>query len=61
MRWIIGGNAAQGVQLQQTGRCETRWLADVLNREGKRLGTTVDLGENNVLALQWKHLGVHTL
>lgn len=37
---------------------ETRWLADVLNREGKRLGTTVDVGENNVLTLQWKHQSV---
>ncbi|MGE5809500.1 MAG: CapA family protein [Nitrospirota bacterium] len=37
---------------------ETRWLADVLNREGKRLSTTVDVGENNVLTLQWKHQSV---
>ncbi|HEX9113927.1 MAG TPA: CapA family protein [Nitrospirota bacterium] len=36
---------------------ETRWLADVLNREGKKLGTTVDLNEHNVLTLQWKHHG----
>jgi poly-gamma-glutamate capsule biosynthesis protein CapA/YwtB (metallophosphatase superfamily) len=37
---------------------EARWLADVLNREGKRLNTTVDVGENNVLTLQWRHQSV---
>jgi poly-gamma-glutamate capsule biosynthesis protein CapA/YwtB (metallophosphatase superfamily) len=48
-------------KVNRASRDEARWLADVLNREGKKLGTTVDLSENNVLTLQWKHLGVHTV
>jgi len=48
-------------KVNRASRDEARWLTDVLNREGKRLGTQVYLGENNVLTLQWKHLGVHTV
>lgn len=29
------------------------WLKDVLNREGKRFGTRVELSENNILSLLW--------
>jgi poly-gamma-glutamate synthesis protein (capsule biosynthesis protein) len=47
-------------KVNKASRDEARWLADVLNREGKRLGTTVTLNENNILTLQWKHLGVPT-
>lgn len=32
---------------------ETRWLVDVLNREGETLGTKVSLVQNHRLALQW--------
>jgi poly-gamma-glutamate capsule biosynthesis protein CapA/YwtB (metallophosphatase superfamily) len=48
-------------RVNRASRDEARWLADVLNREGKKPGTTVDLSENNVLTLQWKHTGVHTV
>jgi poly-gamma-glutamate synthesis protein (capsule biosynthesis protein) len=40
-------------KVNKASRDEARWLADVLNREGKRLGTKVHLNENNVLTLQW--------
>jgi poly-gamma-glutamate capsule biosynthesis protein CapA/YwtB (metallophosphatase superfamily) len=45
-------------KVNRASKDEARWLADVLNREGKSLGTTVTLSENNELTLQWKHLGV---
>lgn len=45
-------------KVNRASRNDARWLADVLNREGRRLGTTVDLNEHNVLTLQWKHQGV---
>jgi poly-gamma-glutamate capsule biosynthesis protein CapA/YwtB (metallophosphatase superfamily) len=32
---------------------EAQWLADVLNREGKSLGTRVVLGADDLLALHW--------
>ncbi|MEN8175378.1 MAG: CapA family protein [Pseudomonadota bacterium] len=32
---------------------EARWLQEVLNREGRHLGTEVNHGESNVLALHW--------
>jgi hypothetical protein len=30
------------------------WIYDVLNREGKLLGTSVSIGENNIMTLQQK-------
>ncbi len=47
-------------KVNRASRDEVQWVADVLNREGEKLGTAVTLGEDNVLTLQWKHLGVHT-
>lgn len=32
---------------------EALWLRDILNREGKRFGTSASLGEGNTLALKW--------
>ena len=34
---------------------EAQWLAQVLNREGKPLGTHVTLDESNQLTLHWQH------
>jgi poly-gamma-glutamate capsule biosynthesis protein CapA/YwtB (metallophosphatase superfamily) len=47
-------------KVNRASRDEVQWVADVLNREGEKLGTAVTLGEDNVLTLQWKHLGVNT-
>jgi poly-gamma-glutamate synthesis protein (capsule biosynthesis protein) len=33
---------------------DARWLADVLNREGRSLGTRVTLGDDNRLTLHWR-------
>jgi poly-gamma-glutamate synthesis protein (capsule biosynthesis protein) len=35
-------------------RADAAWLADTLNREGKRLGTRVELDEENRLTLFWE-------
>lgn len=32
---------------------DVMWLRDILNREGKRLGTKVELNEDNTLTLRW--------
>jgi poly-gamma-glutamate synthesis protein (capsule biosynthesis protein) len=35
-------------------RADTLWLVNMLNREGKELGTRVELREDDTLALRWK-------
>jgi poly-gamma-glutamate synthesis protein (capsule biosynthesis protein) len=32
---------------------DAMWLRDILNREGKRLGTKVELNKDNTLTLKW--------
>ena len=31
-----------------------KWLGDILNREGKKLGTRVEINEDNNLVLRWQ-------
>jgi poly-gamma-glutamate synthesis protein (capsule biosynthesis protein) len=38
----------------RASHAETLWLCDMLNREGKNLGTRVECLEDNTLALRWK-------
>jgi poly-gamma-glutamate synthesis protein (capsule biosynthesis protein) len=40
-------------QLQHASAAETRWLHDVLNREGRPLNTGVKMDRANHLLLQW--------
>jgi len=40
-------------QLNRASRADALWLQDVLNREGRALGTRVEIDENNVLTLRW--------
>jgi poly-gamma-glutamate synthesis protein (capsule biosynthesis protein) len=40
-------------RVNRASRAEAFWLRDTLNREGKRLGTRVELDEDNTLTLQW--------
>lgn len=42
------------LQLGRASNKEAAWLADVLNREGRPLGTRVTLDENNRLILHWE-------
>ncbi len=41
------------LRVNRASHREGQWLADVLNREGKPLGTRVTLGEDNRLVLHW--------
>jgi poly-gamma-glutamate synthesis protein (capsule biosynthesis protein) len=41
-------------RLNRTSGQDARWLRDVLNREGEALGTSVELGKDNALALRWR-------
>ncbi|MGE5238849.1 MAG: CapA family protein [Chloroflexota bacterium] len=41
-------------RITRASRADARWLRDVLNREGKVLGTRVDLKENDTLELKWE-------
>jgi poly-gamma-glutamate synthesis protein (capsule biosynthesis protein) len=43
----------QKLRINRASREEARWLADVLNREGRPLGTRTILGEDLRLVLQW--------
>jgi poly-gamma-glutamate synthesis protein (capsule biosynthesis protein) len=43
----------QKLRINRASREEARWLADVLNREGRPLGTRVIPGEDLRLVLQW--------
>ncbi len=40
-------------KLNRASREDAAWLRDVLNREGERLGTWVELHEDNTLTLGW--------
>lgn len=40
-------------RLNRASEADARWLAAVLNREGKRFGTRVELNEDRSLTLQW--------
>jgi poly-gamma-glutamate synthesis protein (capsule biosynthesis protein) len=41
------------LRINRASREETRWLVDVLNREGQPLGTRAIPGEDLRLVLQW--------
>ncbi len=41
-------------RLQRASGADVEWLRDVLNREGKRFGTRVEMGEDNDLILLWE-------
>jgi poly-gamma-glutamate synthesis protein (capsule biosynthesis protein) len=43
----------QKLRINRALRAEVQWLADVLNREGRPLGTRVIPGEDRRLVLQW--------
>ncbi len=40
-------------RLNQVTSSEAQWICDVLNREGKKFGTKVELNENRSLNLKW--------
>ncbi len=40
-------------RLNRAQKAEAEWLAEVLDREGKKLGTGVELSEGNSLILRW--------
>ena len=40
-------------QVQRASEADTRWLGDILNREGRSFGTRVMMDSNNRLSLQW--------
>ncbi|HEY64622.1 MAG TPA: CapA family protein [Caldilineae bacterium] len=44
----------QHFRLNRASRADALWLRDVLNREGKPLGTSVEIDQNNVLTLRWE-------
>jgi poly-gamma-glutamate synthesis protein (capsule biosynthesis protein) len=41
-------------KVNRASRDDTLWLSDTLNREGKRVGTRVELDEDNRLTLFWE-------
>jgi poly-gamma-glutamate synthesis protein (capsule biosynthesis protein) len=42
------------LRLRRASAADAAWLADLLNREGRALGTSVSRGEDDVLMLGWK-------
>ena len=40
-------------KVNKANRGDVLWLSNVLNREGRRFGTRVELNEDNSLSLQW--------
>ncbi|TAJ11331.1 CapA family protein [Marinilabiliaceae bacterium JC017] len=41
-------------RVNRANKIDTRWLLDVLNREGRQFGTQVELLDDNRLLLQWE-------
>jgi len=46
----------KNLRLNQTSYPDTEWLFNMLNREGRILGTSVSLIENRYFTLHWDHL-----
>jgi poly-gamma-glutamate synthesis protein (capsule biosynthesis protein) len=44
-------------QIQRASAADTRWIVDMLNREGKPFGTRVRMHLDHRLSLQWQRLG----
>ena len=44
----------RNLRVNPASREEAHWLADVLNREGRSLGTNVTFDGNNRLVLHWR-------
>lgn len=42
------------LRVNRASRPEAEWLQQVLNREGKKFATSVDLGQDNRLHLRWR-------
>ncbi len=40
-------------KLNRATQTEAMWIRDVLNREGRKLGTAVEMGDDNTLTLRW--------
>jgi poly-gamma-glutamate synthesis protein (capsule biosynthesis protein) len=40
-------------QLRRVAKADAQWLRDLLNREGKRFGTAVELADDHTLRLHW--------
>ena len=41
-------------RIERAGRTEAEWLREMLNREGEKFGTRVELTSEGVLELRWK-------
>jgi poly-gamma-glutamate synthesis protein (capsule biosynthesis protein) len=44
-------------QIQRASAADTRWIVNMLNREGKPFGTRVRMHLDHRLSLQWQRLG----
>lgn len=44
-------------RMNRASRMNAVWLRDVLNREGKKLGTRVEISQDNTLTLRWDSPG----
>ena len=42
------------LKANRASRTDARWLRDVLNREGKKLGTRVEMDDDHTLSLRWE-------
>lgn len=40
-------------RVNRASSADAQWLTEILNREGERLGTRMELGDNNIMTLQW--------
>jgi poly-gamma-glutamate synthesis protein (capsule biosynthesis protein) len=40
-------------RLNRASQADAEWLSDILNREGKRFGTSVEVGAENTLHMHW--------
>lgn len=53
LRFDMTPTRIKNLRVNHASHKEAQWLVDVLNREGKPLGTRVTLDEGNRLALHW--------
>ncbi|UCH11772.1 MAG: CapA family protein [Fidelibacterota bacterium] len=53
VRLVLVPTRIKNFRIQRANREETQWLADMLNREGKELGTSVEEEEALTMMLKW--------
>jgi poly-gamma-glutamate synthesis protein (capsule biosynthesis protein) len=54
VRWQLTPMQIKQMQLKQASPADVLWIRDVLNREGKPFGTSVEISPASTLSVKWE-------